>query len=46
MEKLLKEIGEMVTMSQKNPIAKEKVKDIDKRLKWARNPEKDPSSAL
>lgn len=44
--RLLQEIGGMITHSQKNPIEKEKVKDIDKRLKWARNPEKDPSSAL
>ncbi|GAA5964990.1 hypothetical protein JCM3765_004819 [Sporobolomyces pararoseus] len=46
MIKLLQEIGEMITNCQKNPVAKDKVKDIDKRLKWARNPEKDPSSAL
>ena len=46
MVKLLQEIGEVITNCQKNPVAKDKVKDIDKRLKWARNPEKDPSSAL
>jgi cyclin H len=46
MVKLLREIGELVTFIQKNPVEKDKVKDVDKRLKWARNPEKDPSSAL
>ena len=46
MLRLLQEIGDTITHSQKNPIEKEKVKDVDKRLKWARNPEKDPSSAL
>jgi len=44
MEKLLKEIGEVVKESK--GVDKERVKEIDKRLKWARNPEKDPSSAL
>jgi len=44
MERLLNEVGAVVKESK--GIDKERVKDIDKRLKWARNPEKDPSSAL
>ncbi|GAA6012916.1 hypothetical protein JCM11491_006225 [Sporobolomyces phaffii] len=46
MTRLLQEVGALVTHIQKNPVAKDRVKDVDKRLKWARNPEKDPSSAL
>ncbi|KAK4701463.1 cyclin H, partial [Phenoliferia sp. Uapishka_3] len=44
--KCLEEIGEMIQMAIKNPVAKEAVKAVDQRLKWARNPEKDPNSAL
>jgi hypothetical protein len=43
---VLEEIGEMITEAQKNPVDKARVKDVDMRLKWARNPEKDPKSAL
>ncbi|GAA6032556.1 hypothetical protein JCM8097_004814 [Rhodosporidiobolus ruineniae] len=44
--RVLEEIGAMVTEAQKNPVDKAKVKEIDMRLRWARNPEKDPKSAL
>lgn len=36
----------MIQNAIKNPVAKEAVKAVDQRLKWARNPEKDPNSAL
>lgn len=44
--KVLEEIGEMIMEAQRNPVDKARVKDVDMRLKWARNPEKDPKSAL
>ncbi|GAA5889368.1 hypothetical protein JCM5296_006342 [Sporobolomyces johnsonii] len=46
MRKLLDEVGEMVLEVQRNPLDKAKVKDADRRLRWASNPEKDPKSAL
>ncbi|GAA5934803.1 TFIIH complex kinase subunit CCL1 [Sporobolomyces koalae] len=46
MTRLLIEIGETIQDVQRHPIEKDKVKDIDKRLRWARNPEKDPNSLL
>ncbi|GAA5977908.1 hypothetical protein JCM11641_004326 [Rhodosporidiobolus odoratus] len=44
--RLLDEIQEMVSDAQKNPVDKQSVVEVDKRLKLARNPEKDPNSAL
>ncbi|BGO92177.1 hypothetical protein NBRC10512_000908 [Rhodotorula toruloides] len=44
--KVLDEVQAMIQETQRSPIDKEKVKDIDRRLRWARNPEKDPNSAL
>ncbi|KAL8291802.1 hypothetical protein RQP46_002060 [Phenoliferia psychrophenolica] len=42
----LDQITEMIQNAIANPVAKEKVKEVDQRLKWANNPEKDPNSAL
>ncbi|GJN91207.1 hypothetical protein Rhopal_004225-T1 [Rhodotorula paludigena] len=44
--RLLDEIQAMVQDAQKNVVDKARATEIDKRLKWARNPEKDPKSAL
>ncbi|KAM0751623.1 cyclin-like protein [Meredithblackwellia eburnea MCA 4105] len=44
--KVLDEIGQVVTDAIKNPVSKEAVRIVDQRLKFARNPEKDPDSAL
>ncbi|GAA5967467.1 hypothetical protein JCM21900_004843 [Sporobolomyces salmonicolor] len=46
MIQLLDQIGEMVLEVQRTPLDKAKVKDADRRLRWASNPEKDPKSAL
>ncbi|GAA5854174.1 hypothetical protein JCM8547_008254, partial [Rhodosporidiobolus lusitaniae] len=43
---VLEEIGEMVLEAQRNPVDRAKATDVDRRLKLARNPEKDPKSAL
>jgi cyclin H len=43
---LLVEIGEVILTAKENPVDKAKVTEVDKRLRWARNPEKDPKSAL
>lgn len=43
---LLVEIGEVIMEAKENPVDKAKVTEVDKRLRWARNPEKDPKSAL
>lgn len=43
---LLVEIGEAILEAKENPVDKAKVTEVDKRLRWARNPEKDPKSAL
>ncbi|GAA6061324.1 hypothetical protein JCM10212_003214 [Sporobolomyces blumeae] len=43
---ILDEIQEVVRDAQRNPVDKERVKEVDRRLRWARNPEKDPNSAL
>lgn len=42
----LEEIVAMIQWVVANPVKKEVVKGVDQRLKWARNPEKDPNSAL
>lgn len=44
--RLLDEIQAMVQDAQKYVVDKARATEIDKRLKWARNPEKDPKSAL
>ncbi|GAA5940602.1 hypothetical protein JCM1841_000655 [Sporobolomyces salmonicolor] len=46
MIQLLDQVGEMVLEVQRTPLDKAKVKDADRRLRWASNPEKDPKSAL
>lgn len=43
---LLVEIGEVILTAKETPVDKAKVTEVDKRLRWARNPEKDPKSAL
>ncbi|BGP16969.1 hypothetical protein JCM10213_007415 [Rhodosporidiobolus nylandii] len=43
---LLDELQVVVSEAQKNPVDKKRAADVDKRLKLARNPEKDPNSAL
>lgn len=42
----LVDIGEAILDAKDNPVDKAKVTEVDKRLRWARNPEKDPKSAL
>lgn len=44
--RVLEMVGDVVRMAQETPVDREKVKEVDKRLRWARNPEKDPKSAL
>ncbi|GAA5890588.1 hypothetical protein JCM8208_004924 [Rhodotorula glutinis] len=44
--RLLDEVQGMIQEQQRNPVDKDKVREVDRRLKWARNPEKDPKSAL
>ncbi|GAA5867335.1 hypothetical protein JCM3774_003550 [Rhodotorula dairenensis] len=43
---VLDRVQSVVQDAQKNPIDKARVKEVDLRLRWARNPEKDPNSAL
>lgn len=43
---VLAEIGETILEAKEHPVDKALVTQVDKRLKWARNPEKDPTSAL
>ncbi|GAA6051471.1 hypothetical protein JCM3770_004548 [Rhodotorula araucariae] len=46
-EALLEVLDEVQAMIQeRKTVSKEKATEIDRRLKWARNPEKDPKSAL
>lgn len=42
----LKEIGAVLEKAAETPVDKEAVTEVDRRLRWARNPEKDPKSAL
>ncbi|KAI5479387.1 cyclin H [Pseudohyphozyma bogoriensis] len=42
----LDEAGRLIQAAEKNPVDKQAVTEVDKRLRWARNPEKDPKSAL
>jgi cyclin H len=44
--KMLQEIEIIIREVQKNGVDRAKVTEVDKRLKWAHNPEKDPNSAL
>ncbi|GAA5848299.1 hypothetical protein JCM9279_001002 [Rhodotorula babjevae] len=44
--RLLDEVQGMIQEQQRNTVDKDKVREVDRRLKWARNPEKDPKSAL
>lgn len=46
LRRCLEEIGEVVREMGRCPVDKGKVTEVDKRLRWARNPEKDPKSAL
>lgn len=43
---LLREIGGVLEKAAETPVDKEAVTEVDRRLRWARNPEKDPKSAL
>lgn len=43
---VLDQVQSMIEDGQKNPVEKARVKEVDLRLRWARNPEKDPNSAL
>ncbi|KAK4054680.1 hypothetical protein OIO90_003492 [Microbotryomycetes sp. JL221] len=43
---VLVHIGEIILQTKENPIDKTRVTEIDKRLRVARNPEKDPNSLL
>lgn len=43
---VLDQVQSMIEEGQKNPVEKARVKEVDLRLRWARNPEKDPNSAL
>ena len=43
---VLDQVQSMIEEGQKNPAEKARVKEVDLRLRWARNPEKDPNSAL
>jgi len=43
---LLDEVQGMIQEQQRSTVDKDKVREVDRRLKWARNPEKDPKSAL
>ena len=44
--KMLQEIEVVIREVEKNGVDRAKVTEVDKRLKWAHNPEKDPKSAL
>ncbi|GAA6002893.1 hypothetical protein JCM10207_001885 [Rhodosporidiobolus poonsookiae] len=44
--RLLDGLQATVQEAKTNPVDKAKVTEVDKRLKWARNPEKDPKSAV
>lgn len=44
--RLLDEVQAMIQEQQRSTVDKNKVREVDRRLKWARNPEKDPKSAL
>lgn len=46
LERVLDQVQSMIEEGQKNPVEKARVKEVDLRLRWARNPEKDPNSAL
>ncbi|KAK4054194.1 hypothetical protein OIV83_001220 [Microbotryomycetes sp. JL201] len=39
-------IGDVILEAKENPVDKVKVTDIDKRLRWARNPDKNPNSLM
>lgn len=43
---MLDAVEATVVHGQKHPVDKARVKEVDLRLRWARNPEKDPNSAL
>ncbi len=45
-QQLLAAIGDEVQACEANPVQKSKVAEVDRRLKFARNPEKDPNSAM
>ena len=45
-QQLLDAIGKVITACEASPVQREKVAEVDRRLKFARNPEKDPSSAM
>jgi cyclin H len=44
--KMLQAIEIVIREVEKNGVDRAKVTEVDKRLKWAHNPEKDPNSAL
>ncbi|BGP56168.1 hypothetical protein JCM8202_005936 [Rhodotorula sphaerocarpa] len=44
--RVLDAVEATVVHGQKHPVDKARVKEVDLRLRWARNPEKDPNSAL
>lgn len=43
---VLDKVQATIVHGQKHPVDKARVKEVDLRLRWARNPEKDPNSAL
>lgn len=42
----LVEIGELILEAERKGVDTEAVREVDIRLRWARNPEKDPKSAM
>lgn len=44
--KMLDAIAQEIHDVEENKVSLDVVREIDKRLKWTHNPEKDPSSAL
>lgn len=42
----LVEIGELILEQERRGVDTEAVREVDVRLRWARNPEKDPKSTL
>ena len=45
-QQLLEAIGKEIKECEAAPVQKDKVAEVDRRLKFARNPEKDPNSAM
>ncbi|KAM0789518.1 hypothetical protein ACM66B_000334 [Microbotryomycetes sp. NB124-2] len=43
---VLAHVGDVILEAKENPVDKAKVTDIDKRLRWARNPDKNPNSVM